>query len=155
MHSPSFSASRQVSRRHHLPPDSADAPHIPMCSCSSMPRASYHSWSSGLPVRRSKLHVRPSPLPVRRHDTSLLDLHLTFDHCPSSAPAHQHSQETCCPLIDHSSLRKGTTRAHINLVFSISPLMSASSTHSNRNQNKRKVELGRRRKTHSRCPKAR
>ena len=47
------------------------------------------------PVPQSKPHVRPSPLSVHRHGTSLLDLHLAFDHCIRARHLHNTSQRTC------------------------------------------------------------
>jgi hypothetical protein len=44
------------------------------------PSVSHRGWSPGLLDPRSKPHIHPSPLPVHRHDTSLLDLYLTIDH---------------------------------------------------------------------------
>jgi hypothetical protein len=80
----------------------------------------------------SKPHVCPSPLLVYRHGKSLLDLHHVYRPSPSSTPAHQHSQETCCTcthvmvsfqtqpksiISDNHSSQTRHTRAYINLVF--------------------------------------
>ena len=47
---------------------------------SMSPSVSHYGWLPDLLVPRSKPHIRPSPLPVHRHGTSLLDLHLAVDH---------------------------------------------------------------------------
>jgi hypothetical protein len=106
-------------------------------------------------VPRSKPHVRPSPLQVHRHSTSLLDLLHVRRSSPCFTPAHQHSQETCCththamvslktqpkPIIfDNHSSQTWHTRAHINLVFAISPLMSVLSTPTHRDGSKTKIK---------------
>jgi hypothetical protein len=61
-----------------------------------VPDVSHLSWSPGLLVPQSKLHFCPSPLPVNRHGTSLLDLHLAVDHRLRALHLHTASQETCC-----------------------------------------------------------
>ena len=60
------------------------------------PSVSHHGWSPGLLVPQSKPHARPSLLPVHRHDTSLLDLHLTIDHRLRAPHLRTTSQEACC-----------------------------------------------------------
>jgi hypothetical protein len=60
-----------------------------------VPDVSHRSWLPGLLVPQSKPHVRPSPLPVRRYGTSLLDLHLAINHRLRASHLHTTSQETC------------------------------------------------------------
>jgi hypothetical protein len=60
-----------------------------------VPDVSHRGWSLGLQVLRPKPHVRPSPLPVHRHSTSLLDLHPAVDHRLRAPHLHNTSQETC------------------------------------------------------------
>jgi hypothetical protein len=60
----------------------------------NVPDVSHRGWSPSLLVPRSKPHVRPSPLPIRRHDTSLLDLHLTVEHRLQAPHLQNISQET-------------------------------------------------------------
>jgi hypothetical protein len=100
---------------------------------SMSPSVSHRGWSPGLLVPWSKPHVRPSPLLVHWHGTSLLDLHLTVDHCVRAPHLQTTNQETCCTTPPHAmvssptqpkmqvkltiSYYNQTTRAHINLVF--------------------------------------
>jgi hypothetical protein len=60
-----------------------------------VPDVRHHGWSPGLLVPLSKPHVRPSPLPVRRRGTYLLDLLLAIDHRLQAPHLHNTSQETC------------------------------------------------------------
>jgi hypothetical protein len=60
-----------------------------------VPDVSYCGWSPDLLVPQSKPHVRLSLLLVHWHNTSLLELHLTVDHCLRAPHLHTTSQETC------------------------------------------------------------
>jgi hypothetical protein len=57
---------------------------------------SHHDWSPDLLVPRSKPHVCPSQLPIHRHGTSLLDLHLAVDHRLRALHLRTTIQVTCC-----------------------------------------------------------
>ena len=72
---------------------------------------SHCGWSPSLLVLQSKPHVRPSPLQVHRHDTSLLDLHLTVDHRLRAPQLNTTSQETCRT----HSFRHGNISHQLNL----------------------------------------
>jgi hypothetical protein len=84
----------------------------------------------------SKPHIRPLPLPVHRHDMSLLDIVHVRRPFLCSTLAHQYSRETCCtrthamvsfqtqPKAYHLSSILRHTRAHINLVFTINSKVS-------------------------------
>ena len=65
----------------------------------------------GYLVRQSKPHVRPSPLQVHRHGTSLLDLHLAVDHRLRAPQLNTTSQETCRT----HSFRHGNVSHQLNL----------------------------------------
>ena len=77
---------------------------------------SHHDWSPCLLVCQSKPHIRPSPLRVHRHDTSLLDLHLVVDHHLRAPQPHTTNQETCrttqlTPKVSHQlNLGRGSRR---------------------------------------------
>ena len=76
-----------------------------------VPDVSHYSWSPGLLVHQSKPHVRPSPLQVHQHGTSLLDLHLAVDHRLRAPQLNTTSQETC---LTHS-FRHGNVSHQLNL----------------------------------------
>jgi hypothetical protein len=97
---------------------------------------SHCSWSPSLLVPRSKPRVRPSPLPVHRHDTSLLDLHLAVDHRLRAPHLHNTSQVTCrthsfrygkvghhstyfVDHIDNHSSQNEHTEILVNLMFAL------------------------------------
>jgi hypothetical protein len=67
--------------------------HVHLCLLMSLD-VIHRGWSPGLPVRRSKPHVHPSPLSVHRHSTSLLDLHIAVDHRIRAPHLRTTSQET-------------------------------------------------------------
>jgi hypothetical protein len=92
--SPSFftwPSSLRQGPRHHRPPSWLDRRrlHHP-CTLAlvDVSDVSHRGWSPGLLVPRSKPHVRPSPLLVHRHGTSLLDLLLAVDHCLRAPHLH-------------------------------------------------------------------
>jgi len=76
-----------------------------------VPDVSHYGWSSGLLVRQSNPHVRPSPLQVHRHGTSLLDLLLAIDHGLWAPHLNTIRQET----YRTHSFHHGNVSHHINL----------------------------------------
>jgi hypothetical protein len=149
--SPSFltwpSGLRQVPRRHRPPSwlDWRRLRHPCTLALVDVPDVSHRGWSPGLLVPRSKPHVRPSPLPLYRHDTSLLDLLLAVDHRLRAPHLHNTSQETCrihsfrhgrvshhstyfVNHIDNHSSQNEHTKVLVNLVFAFIMVYSAISS---------------------------